>query len=335
MDKTFDILSGKAAVIIPFWDDGQSFRMQYLNQTLSSILEQTDTNINIYIVDDCSGYEKTRENLEQLSDKHPNLFVLYAPENKGPGVARNLGIARAYQDGCPFISFLDADDMFDKDRIRQIRQTFINDSKIDIIYTNFIAVDEENVPVSTDNLVESIKQIQNYMKSAPLEGYDVWKELAVTRDTLTIPSALSVRTELAYKVPFPKGVRFHEDSHTWLRYSAYGANVKYLDGVETRYRVPQKSSAGSESRERAGGRESFNRLGTEVITDGLNQALNYAVDRNIITENDKDYYRVRLLLNLASIIEKEDTPIVVKELLVKAEKLSKQIFDENKNLYGF
>lgn len=80
-----------------------------------------------------------------------------------------------------------------------------------------------------EKLVEGIRVTLKDLANRPLYGYDSWKDIATERDALTIPSALNVRTELAYAVPFPEHVRFHEDTYTWIRYA--GGYVFYLDSI--------------------------------------------------------------------------------------------------------
>ena len=79
------------------------------------------------------------------------------------------------------------------------------------------------------------------------------------RDNLTIPSSLSVTTRMAQAVPFPEDARFHEDMHTWLRYSASGADILFTPDTPSRYRI-LTADKGSSSRERAGGIDAYNRL---------------------------------------------------------------------------
>lgn len=327
MKNKFDLKDGKAGIVIPFWSDGNQKRFEYLNMAIDSILQQSDGNFIIYLVDDGSTDDEIEQKLEEIRVKDERIRIITSTENKGPGAARNLGIREAYNDGCPFISFLDSDDMFHKNKIRDVRIAFQQEVDADIVYTNFLVVDENNNYVEQENLVEGIKRIQNDMKKAPLEGYDIWREIVMSRDNLTIPSALSVKTDIAYRVLFPSHVRFHEDTYTWLRYSAYGAKVKYLSAVPTYYRVIQ-SKGGSESRERAGGREEFNRLRVKVIMEGLEEALVMAEKRNVIEKKMFDVYKVCYLLNVASIIKYEDTPAVVDEILYMARNISSKLYDK-------
>jgi glycosyltransferase involved in cell wall biosynthesis len=90
--------SPTVSVVIPLYNKGK-----YIGRALSSVLAQTVRPIEIIVVDDGStddGPERVRR------CKDPRI-VLLRQENKGPGAARNTGLAKAR---CRYISFLDADD---------------------------------------------------------------------------------------------------------------------------------------------------------------------------------------------------------------------------------
>ena len=324
---------GTAAFVIPFWSDGKPHRLKYLNDALESIYSQTDNNWKIYLVDDASIYEPDKRYLMELEDKNNNIKVIFSEASTGPGDARNKGIIEAYKEQCPFICFLDSDDIASHNRVDEVRKTFLEDSEADIAYSSFKVIDEENNAVSDSDLLEGIKIIISDIENRPLYGYDTWIEMAVERDTLTIPSALNVKTTLAAKHLFPNYARFHEDTHTWLRYSASGAKVVYIPQIPSKYRIPQKVN-GSESRERAGGIEAFNRLRVKIIMQGLVEAIEMAKKRGVI-DNDKGLeIMTRYCLNVAAMIKKEGTVSVAKELVEQAKTISSDKFYAFKDKYS-
>lgn len=325
--------NGCAAFVIPFWSDGKPQRLKYLNNAIESIFEQTDENWYIYIIDDASPCAEVKNTLQDMANKDNRIKVIFSECNLGPGAARNKGIRRAYQDKCPFICFLDSDDIASKNRVEEVRNIFVKDPETSIVYSSFIIIDEENQRVSEESLIEGIKILLNSIESDPLEGYDVWIQVATERDNLIIPSSLNVKTELAISHLFPEYARFHEDTHTWLRYSASGAKVKYSPDIPSLYRIPQKS-VGSESRERAGGIEKFNIMRSEIIMQGLEDAIKLAIKRDVINEDKSLEIKTRFLLNVASMVKKEEGTIEVgKQLVQKAENISAKHFSLFKDKY--
>ncbi|MBE6140600.1 MAG: glycosyltransferase family 2 protein [Firmicutes bacterium] len=82
---------------------------KHIKRALDSIAEQTIKDlVNVYIIDDGSknGYAKYIE-------KYPNLKIkeIKLRKNKGPGIARNIGLKNSNSE---FLYFLDADDKFYK-----------------------------------------------------------------------------------------------------------------------------------------------------------------------------------------------------------------------------
>jgi hypothetical protein len=201
-----------------------------------------------------------------------------------------------------------------------VRRILRQDPGIDVVYSNFQVIDENGARVADDHIASGIWSIIEDMNRDPLEGFDCWVELAVSRDNLTIPSALNVRTELATAIPFPEFCRFHEDTHTWLRYSASGARIKYEPNIKTLYRIPQHY-AGSASRERAGGVHAFNQLRTEVVGQGLDEAVAAGIRRRVISAGDGVAIRIRFLLTAARLLLESD-PLLAGDLVAQAEKLS-------------
>lgn len=78
----------------------------YLNDSISSVLNQTYTDWELLIVDDCST-DNTWQLLEQWAAKDERFKLLRTAQNSGSGVARNIGIEKAQGQ---YIAFLDSDD---------------------------------------------------------------------------------------------------------------------------------------------------------------------------------------------------------------------------------
>ncbi|WP_300693451.1 glycosyltransferase family 2 protein [uncultured Bacteroides sp.] len=93
----------KVSVIIPFYN-----RVDWLEEAVISVLNQSYNNIEIIVVNDGS-YEDLSGFLSIYGDK---IFYVYK-QNEGPGAARNRGIEIATGD---FIAFLDSDDIWEPDK---------------------------------------------------------------------------------------------------------------------------------------------------------------------------------------------------------------------------
>lgn len=90
--------SPTVSVVIPLYNKGK-----YIERALSSVLAQTFPPLEIIVVDDGS----TDDGPEKVINFNNPKITLIRQENKGPGAARNAGLARVQG---KYVSFLDADD---------------------------------------------------------------------------------------------------------------------------------------------------------------------------------------------------------------------------------
>jgi glycosyltransferase involved in cell wall biosynthesis len=91
---------------------------EYCVDAVQSILDQTYSNIELIIVDDCStdsSLNLITELIELQEDTH-NIKIIKNKINRGTYFCRNLGI---YYSKGAFIGFQDSDDVSDKDRIKE------------------------------------------------------------------------------------------------------------------------------------------------------------------------------------------------------------------------
>lgn len=78
---------------------------QYIDRCVRSILDQSKSNIEVYLVDDGSP-DKSGEICDRLSKQDSRITVIHT-KNMGVSAARNVGMALAQG---KYISFIDADD---------------------------------------------------------------------------------------------------------------------------------------------------------------------------------------------------------------------------------
>lgn len=88
------------SVVVPLYNKGR-----YIERALASVLAQTHHPLEIIVVDDGS-VDDGPEKVNSLLAESPHI-TLQKQENRGPGAARNAGLAIARG---KYVSFLDADD---------------------------------------------------------------------------------------------------------------------------------------------------------------------------------------------------------------------------------
>lgn len=132
------------SVIVPVYN-----KEHYLREALESIIEQTigfDRNIQILLINDGST-DSSAEICSEYADRYPGNISYYAQENKGVSAARNVGIAHA---SGKYITFFDADDVWDKDAFEQAFRLFEAHSEIDIAAAKLIQFGDVTSPHPLD-----------------------------------------------------------------------------------------------------------------------------------------------------------------------------------------
>lgn len=89
----------KVSVIIPFYN-----RIDWLEQAVASVFNQTYSNIEVIVVNDGSS-----EDPSDFLDKYSEKIIYIHKKNEGPGATRNYGIEIATGD---YLTFLDSDDLW-------------------------------------------------------------------------------------------------------------------------------------------------------------------------------------------------------------------------------
>lgn len=111
----------KVSVILPAYNAGEGLRV-----AVESILEQTWSNLELIIVDDCS-VDNTLAIAKEYAAKDERVIVKQNKQNSGPYVARNVALQLATGD---FVTVNDADDWSHEDKIKIQAEHLINNPEI-------------------------------------------------------------------------------------------------------------------------------------------------------------------------------------------------------------
>lgn len=104
---------------------------KYIKRAIDSVLEQTFTNYELIVVNDCSK-DETLEKIQEYDD--PRLIIINNEKNRGLGAVRNIGIEKATGE---YVVHLDGDDtLFENTTLEKIDK-LIGTDKPDIIYLGF------------------------------------------------------------------------------------------------------------------------------------------------------------------------------------------------------
>lgn len=130
----------KVSVIIPTYK-----RSDYLIRAINSVLNQTYKNIEIIVVDDNGiGNKFQLENEKKLSKYVYEKKIIYLKHNinKNGAAARNSGLRVATGD---FITFLDDDDFFLKQRVELLVKKLEDNQYFDAVYSSMVKIKNNHI----------------------------------------------------------------------------------------------------------------------------------------------------------------------------------------------
>lgn len=189
------------SVIIPLYN-----KSPYIEKALMSVMYQTFTDYELIVVDDGSmddSAAKTETVLSEYSTPHK----LIRQQNAGVSVARNTGVAQSQGE---YLCFLDADDWWDPDFLKEMSQLIDEYPDAGIYGTNYTIVNETKhktriSPIGVEPGFESgyINYCQVYAKTLAMP---LWT------GAVSIPRCVFDETH-----GFPRGIRLGEDFLLWLQ----------------------------------------------------------------------------------------------------------------------
>lgn len=122
------------SIIIPNYN-----RAKVITKAIRSVLNQTYTNFELIVVDDCS-IDNSLLLISEIKDDRLKVFRL--EKNSGAAAARNYGIEKAKGD---YISLLDSDDYYDQDFLQEsFEKISISPQSVGFIWTGVRNIENGN-----------------------------------------------------------------------------------------------------------------------------------------------------------------------------------------------
>lgn len=142
--------------IVPIYNLGKK-----VEKCINSIINQTLSDIEIILVNDCST-DNTLEILQKYESLHSNIVLIDLKENLRQGGARNEGIKRANGE---FLIFIDGDDWIERDMLETL-YTYAIDQKLEIVDSDYYQEDKignehYKVSITEENLSNKKQLIMN------------------------------------------------------------------------------------------------------------------------------------------------------------------------------
>lgn len=146
----------QVSIITPSYNSAK-----FLPDTIRSVLNQTFTDWQWLITDDCSQ-DGSAEILESAKD--PRISVFRTEKNGGAGHARNIALKHATG---RYITFLDADDYWEPDFLEEMI-SFMKKENAELAYSNYARCDENLSPKIDDFRADKEVTFSNLLKTCRL-----------------------------------------------------------------------------------------------------------------------------------------------------------------------
>ncbi|AUC82936.1 glycosyltransferase family 2 protein [Lacinutrix sp. Bg11-31] len=132
----------------------------FISETIRSILNQTYTNWELLLIDDCST-DNTISIINDFIFENQNITVVKNETNQGTAISRNKGIMAAKGD---YIAFLDADDLWKPQKLEK-QIAFMENENCDVCFSSYEQIDENGKPLN--KLVNALPSLtyKKYLKS--------------------------------------------------------------------------------------------------------------------------------------------------------------------------
>ena len=145
------------SVIIPYYR-----KKQYISRTLKSVINQSYKKLEIIIIYDDDNKEELKF-IKQITLKDKRIKILVNQKNLGVGPSRNKGIKKSRGE---YIAFLDADDFWLKDKIKN-QLSFMKRKEITFSHTTYSIVDSQNLIISKRN-AKNFLRLNDLIKSCDI-----------------------------------------------------------------------------------------------------------------------------------------------------------------------
>ncbi|MBQ6922184.1 MAG: glycosyltransferase, partial [Clostridia bacterium] len=146
--------------VMPVKIKGDEADLRFFRASVESIKRQTDKDWKIVMVEDFSDDKRVYDVIDEMKkDLKDKLHVIYSDKNYGTGAARNTGVRYAHEIGAPFILYNDSDDLSDPRRLELVRKAFEKDDSVNVVYTSFDVIDENDEPVPNDRIALPVREI--------------------------------------------------------------------------------------------------------------------------------------------------------------------------------
>lgn len=194
----------QVSVVIPTYN-----RANLISRSIMSVLSQTYQDFEIIVVDDAST-DGTKDVVKSFADSR--IRYLRNKKNRGPSIARNIGIHKSVG---KTIAFLDSDDEWKSMKLeKQIEYSKKRSYKTDWIgYTQFTVVGNATSYITPERGKNPEEHISDYL---------------FVNHGIILTSSIILPKRTALRCNFTPGLQLHQDADLCLRLGSIGAQFIFI-----------------------------------------------------------------------------------------------------------
>jgi len=226
-------------VIIPLYN-----KEKYISNAINSILNQTFSDFEVLIVNDCSTDNSIQIATEFESEK---IRIIQHEKNKGLSATRNTGIKNAKAN---YVAFLDADDLWKPHFLEKIFYLIQNFSEARIFGTNYEEIWEQTTQMphnNSDSLPKDFVGYLNFFKINIKQGIynhgsvcihkEVYEKVGYYDENIQLSQDLdfNIRANYHYKLAYDNSVQmsyFMQTDNQLTRSSLVNKTIPNYDSYE-------------------------------------------------------------------------------------------------------
>lgn len=172
------------SIVIPVYNSEK-----FIDETISSVLEQTYENWELFLVNDCSTDNSAKLIKKYLKDDR--IHLINNKVNSRAAISRNNGIKKA---NGKYICFLDADDKWDKEKLeKQIK--FMKEKDCAFSFTSYEFADKDCIPNGKKVIVPDKINYSQALKNTTIWTSTVMFDMTkLSKDDIYMPNVKSEDT---------------------------------------------------------------------------------------------------------------------------------------------
>ncbi|MEX3745330.1 MULTISPECIES: glycosyltransferase family 2 protein [Lysinibacillus] len=136
---------------------------RFIEDTVSSVLNQTYPHFELIIVDDCSK-DNSWEMITAFSKSDVRIKIYQLEKNSGAAAARNYGIQAA---NGKYLAFLDSDDLWDQHKL-EVQVKFMESNNYTFSFTNYNMIDEKGNTLNKTVTCPSVIDYNSLLKNTTI-----------------------------------------------------------------------------------------------------------------------------------------------------------------------